>query len=167
MRGLIQRASRASLTVRGAGAALPEDIACHRGHVSIGRGLVILVGIGQDDADGDPERLAGKVAQLRVFEDEAGKMNRSIQDVGGSVLAVSQFTLYADCRKGNRPSFANAARPDLARSRFGAFVTDLRARGVDVETGVFGADMEIELVNDGPVTIWLDTCEMGRGAAGT
>lgn len=167
MRALIQRASRASLTVRSAGAALSEDLARHPGHVSIGRGLVILVGVGLDDADGDPERLAAKVAQLRIFEDDAGKMNCSIQDVGGSILAVSQFTLYADCRKGNRPSFGDAARPDLARSHFAAFTTGLRARGIDVETGVFGADMEVELVNDGPVTIWLDTREFGGGAAAT
>ncbi|MFN7951613.1 MAG: D-aminoacyl-tRNA deacylase [bacterium] len=164
MRALIQRVSRAALVVRGPGAASSDDLAAHPGRVAVGRGLVVLVGVGRDDADGDPERLAAKIAELRIFEDDAGKMNRSVRDVAGSILAVSQFTLHADCRKGNRPSFGDAARPEVARPRFAALVAGLRARGIEVLTGVFGADMEVEIVNDGPVTIALDTRELGGAA---
>lgn len=119
------------------------------------------MGVGHGDGPEQARSLAHKMAALRIFEDETGRMNRSLIDTGGSVLAVSQFTLYADLRKGNRPSFGEAAPPDVARDLFVRFVTALRELGVRVETGVFGADMDVELVNDGPVTMWLDTARFG------
>ena len=123
----------------------------------IGPGLCILLGVARGDETADAERLAGRVARLRIFENEEGKFDRSVLDTGGEVLAVSQFTLIADTAKGNRPSFTEAAPPVEAEQLYEAFVAALRDVGVQVETGVFGARMQVELANDGPVTIILDT----------
>lgn len=120
-------------------------------------GLLVLLGVGQGDGDAQRKKLADKLPVLRIFEDEAGRMNRSLLDVGGSLLLVSQFTLYANCRHGRRPDFLAAAAPDLAEAQYLRLAEDLRAMGVHVETGVFGADMQVESVNDGPVTIILDS----------
>jgi len=146
MRVLAQRVREASVTVDG-------------GVVSrIGAGMLLLVGIAADDSPDDGEWLAQKLAHLRIFDDEAGVMNRSVIDTRGALLAVSQFTLYASTRKGNRPSWSRAAPPDLAQPRFHAFVRTLATRiGRPVPTGVFGANMQVALVNDGPVTVWLDS----------
>jgi D-aminoacyl-tRNA deacylase len=122
----------------------------------IGVGLCVLLGVARGDTSADAERLAAKVANLRIFENEAGKFDRSLLDTGGSALVVSQFTLVADTAKGNRPSFSDAAPPAAAESVYKAFVAALRALGVEVTTGVFGARMRVELVNDGPVTIVID-----------
>ena len=122
----------------------------------IGRGVCVLLGVARDDEPADAERLAGKVARLRIFGNEEGKFDHSVQDVEGAVLVVSQFTLIADTEKGNRPSFAGAAPPDQAEELYEAFGTALRILGVPVETGVFGARMLVEIANDGPVTIILD-----------
>jgi len=122
----------------------------------MGRGLVVLLGVARDDGDEAAVRLAGKVARLRIFEDERGRFERSLLDVGGSVLVVSQFTLIADTAKGNRPSFTDTARPEHAEPIYEAFCQAFRDLGVPVQTGVFGASMQVELVNDGPVTIVLD-----------
>jgi D-aminoacyl-tRNA deacylase len=122
----------------------------------IGRGLCILLGVAVEDGEEQAERLAGKVARLRIFPDDAGRFDRSVADVSGAALVVSQFTLIADTAKGNRPSFAAAAPPEQAEPLYERFCSELRALGVPVETGVFGAKMEVELVNDGPVTIVLD-----------
>ena len=124
----------------------------------IGQGLLLLVGIAEGDTMAEVELLAKKVAQLRIFADEAGKMNRSVQDIEGGVLSVSQFTLYGDCRKGNRPSFVSAARPETAEPLYNALNQLLCTQyGLPVETGRFGADMQVSLVTDGPVTILMDT----------
>ena len=136
----MQRVARASATPGGA----------------IGRGLCVLLGIASGDGEEHAARLAGKVARLRVFPDDAGRFDRSVLDVAGTALVVSQFTLIADTAKGNRPSFADAAPPEQAEPLYGRFCSELQALGVPVETGVFGAKMEVELVNDGPVTIVLD-----------
>jgi D-aminoacyl-tRNA deacylase len=144
MRAVCQRVTRAEVTVGGTSIG------------KIGRGLVVLVGIARDDTAAEAERLAGKVARLRIFEDEEGKFARSVLDVGGSALVVSQFTLIADTRKGNRPSFVGAAVPEQAEPLYESFCAALAAAGVAVERGRFGARMEVELVNDGPVTIVLD-----------
>jgi len=122
----------------------------------IGPGLCVLLGVAREDDGAAAERLAGRVARLRIFENEEGKFDRSVLDVGGSVLVVSQFTLIADTAKGNRPSFSGAAPPELAEPLYERFCSSLRAFGVIVETGVFGARMRVELANDGPVTILLD-----------
>jgi D-tyrosyl-tRNA(Tyr) deacylase len=145
MRALIQRVSQARVDVgdRCVGA--------------IDQGLLVLFCAVTDDEPGNAEHLAGKIAKLRIFEDDARKMNRSVLDIGGSVLVVSQFTLAADTRKGNRPSFISAARPETAIPLLEEFTDALKALGISVETGEFGADMAVSLVNDGPVTIWLDT----------
>ena len=148
MRILLQRVKQASVSIDG------EEIA------RIGAGLLLLVGIGEEDAaDGGAALgpMAQKVAQLRIFADAEGRMNRSLVETGGAVLAVSQFTLHADCRKGRRPSFTAAARPDVGREQFDRFVEALRGWGVGVQTGRFGAMMDVGLVNDGPVTVWLDS----------
>jgi D-tyrosyl-tRNA(Tyr) deacylase len=144
MRVLLQRVSKASVSVDG------EVVG------AIGRGFVALVGVGQDDGEEQARWLANKVAGLRVFEDAEGKFNLSLADVGGSVLVVSQFTLYADARKGRRPSFVDAAPPEIAQPLVDRFSDLLRSEGVPVEEGVFGAMMLVEIHNDGPVTIWLE-----------
>jgi D-aminoacyl-tRNA deacylase len=145
MRAVVQRVSSARVLVDG------------RVTGEIGAGLVVLLGVTHDDTADDARTLAVKLAGLRVFEDGEGKMNRPIGDLAGSMLVVSQFTLYGDCRKGRRPSFDAAAPPELARALYDAFVADVRAQGVPVATGVFQAHMQVELVNDGPVTLVLDT----------
>ena len=120
-------------------------------------GFLVLLGVKTGDTEAEAEKLVSKICQLRVFEDGEGKMNRSLADVGGSLLVISQFTLYADCRKGNRPSFISAARPDTAVPLYELFIKGCRDRGFHVETGEFGADMQVASVNDGPVTIIYDT----------
>jgi len=148
MRALVQRVLEASVTVDGVVRA------------RIGAGLLVLAGITSTDTPDDREWLARKIVQLRVFDDDAGVMNRSVLESGGAVLAVSQFTLYALTRKGNRPSYAAAAPPEVARPAFDAFVVALCDQlGKPVPAGVFGATMRVALVNDGPVTIWLDSAE--------
>lgn len=144
MRALLQRVSRASVTV--------EDKVISR----IGKGLVILLGVGHGDGEAQASFLAEKIANLRVFEDEQGKTNLSILDVSGEAIVVSQFTLYADTHKGRRPSFIDAALPDVAAPLVDRFVELLRSHGVPTQTGQFGAHMEVEIYNDGPVTIWLE-----------
>ena len=124
---------------------------------SIGAGLVALVGVGANDTEAHADSLAAKSVDLRIFRDEQGKTNLSLIDVGGEVLAVSQFTLYADTSRGRRPSFIYAAPPDLGESLYQRFADALAERGVRVAKGIFGAEMEVELVNDGPMTIWLDS----------
>jgi D-aminoacyl-tRNA deacylase len=140
MRAVVQRVSRARVTPGG----------------EIVSGLCILLGVAREDGEEEAALLAGRVARLRVFPDEAGRFDRSVLDVAGAALVVSQFTLIADTEKGNRPSFAGAAPPEQAEPLYERFCAELRALGVPVETGVFGAKMEVELVNDGPVTIVLD-----------
>ena len=146
MRALVQRVREAEVTVDG------------RVVAAIGPGLLVLAGITEGDDAADRDWLARKVVQLRVFDDDAGVMNRSVVDSGGAILAVSQFTLYASTRKGNRPSYIAAARPEIAEPAFNALVGLLaQLLGKPVPTGVFGAQMQVRLVNDGPVTIWLDS----------
>lgn len=144
MRALIQRVSRASVHVDGEEAA------------SIGQGFLVLLGVADDDGAAEAAWLARKIAGLRLFEDDAGKMNLGLADVGGQVLAVSQFTLNGDARKGRRPSFTRAAAPVRAQELYEEFCSLLAAEGVPVEKGVFQAHMEVSLVNDGPVTLWLE-----------
>ena len=144
MRAVCQRVSEARVRVDGAVTG------------EIGHGLVVLLGIARGDGADEVERLAGKVARLRIFGDDRGRFDRSLLDVNGAALVVSQFTLIADTRKGNRPSFTDAAPPEEAEPLYDRFCASLRAEGIPVETGVFGAIMAIELVNDGPVTIVLD-----------
>lgn len=126
----------------------------------IGAGLCILVGVAPADTARDAERLADKIANLRIFEDGGGKMNRSLLDVGGAVLAVSQFTLYADCRKGRRPSFTLAAPPEIAAARYERLAERLREMKIEVATGVFGAEMKLDITNEGPVTIVMDSADL-------
>jgi D-tyrosyl-tRNA(Tyr) deacylase len=130
---------------------------------AIGAGLLALVGVGRDDTDDEAAWMAGKIADLRVFEDESGKMNRSVREAGGAVLLVSQFTLYGDCRKGRRPSFDRAAAPGPGRALYEALAAHLRGSGLVVETGVFGAHMRVSLINDGPVTLILERAGAGNG----
>jgi len=144
MRALLQRVTEASVTVDG------------RVVGEIGAGLLVLLGVGKGDTDDDAAQLADKVSGLRIFEDEAGKMNRSLLDTSKAMLAVSQFTLYADTRKGRRPSFIDACEPAEAKRLYGVFCEKARALGCTVAEGVFAADMKVRLLNDGPVTIWLD-----------
>jgi len=144
MRAVIQRVSRASVTVEG------------RVTGAVDRGLLVLLGVGHGDTDETARALAGKVARLRIFSDDAGKMNLSSRDVGGAVLAVSQFTLLADTRKGNRPSFVGAAPPEEAERLYDVFCDAVAGEGLPVDRGVFGAMMDVELLNDGPVTIVMD-----------
>jgi D-tyrosyl-tRNA(Tyr) deacylase len=144
VRALVQRVSRASVSSQG------------RLLGAIDTGLLVLLGAGHEDDEATARKMAAKVAKLRIFADGDGKMNLSVGEVGGAVLAISQFTLYGDARGGNRPSFTAAARPEQAEPLVEAFVAALRDQGLSVETGRFGADMQVELVNDGPVTLWLD-----------
>ncbi len=123
---------------------------------SIGTGYLVLLGIGNDDTEDDCRRLADKIINLRIFSDENDKINLSLGDVGGDLLIVSQFTLYADCRKGNRPNFIQAGKPDKAERLYNYFADYCRSKGKHVETGIFGADMKVELVNDGPFTVILE-----------
>ena len=127
---------------------------------SIGRGYLLLVGIGSTDTDGEVERMAEKVANLRLFADDDGKTNLALSDVGGEILVVSQFTLYANIRKGRRPSWTDAAPPDVASARVEAFARSLEGRGLSVSRGVFGAHMDVELLNDGPFTLVLDASSL-------
>jgi D-tyrosyl-tRNA(Tyr) deacylase len=148
VRAVIQRVSRAEVS-SGAGTA-----------GKIGPGLCVLAGFRHDDTERECAWAAEKIAGLRIFGDESGRMNRSLLDVGGEILVISQFTLYAACVKGRRPSFTEAARPDAARGLYGFFALKFREMGITVETGVFGADMSVDIINEGPVTIILDTAEM-------
>jgi len=151
VRALVQRVSEASVTIG------EETLG------AVGRGLLVLFCAEEGDVPGDVELVARKTVNLRIFEDEAGKMNRSVLDVGGAVLAVSQFTLAGDSRKGNRPSFIRAAAPEAANAAYEAYCEALRGLNVPVQTGRFAAEMKVALVNDGPVTIWLDTAELKGG----
>ena len=149
MRAVVQRVSRAKVTINGSTKESTSG--------EIGLGLLVLLGVGQEDTEDDANYLAEKIAGLRIFEDQDGKMNRSVQDVGGSMLAVSQFTLYGDVRRGKRPSFDAAAPPEHARRLYEYFVARIQAAGLRCETGRFQAMMRVELVNEGPVTILLDS----------
>lgn len=145
MRALIQRVSRASVTV-------DEEVIG-----KIGKGYLILLGVGHEDSEAQADKLWSKISKMRIFEDENGKTNLSLKDVDGEVLVVSQFTLYANCKKGNRPSFTEAGAPGEANRLYEYFVSLVRTDLGHVETGSFGAMMDVELLNDGPFTIWLDT----------
>ncbi|MDX5358043.1 MAG: D-tyrosyl-tRNA(Tyr) deacylase [Rhodobacterales bacterium] len=145
MRALIQRVAEASVTV--------DD----RVTGAIGPGLLALVCAMQGDTEAEADRLAARLAKLRIFADEAGKMNRSVRDIGGAVLAVSQFTLAADTSRGNRPGFSTAAPPDVGERLYEHFMVALMREGLPVERGEFGADMKVRLLNDGPVTIWMES----------
>ncbi len=147
MRCVIQRVTNASVTVEG------ETVG------AIGRGLMVLVGVCADDGDQDVKYMADKVPNLRIFEDDQGKMNLSLKDVGGDILAVSQFTLYGDARGSRRPSFIQAARPEEANARYEQLIAAWRAQGLRVETGRFRAEMQVALINDGPVTILMDSAK--------
>lgn len=148
MKVVLQRVKRASVTIEGTV------------HGKIAQGYLLLVGITEGDTETEARKLADKIVDLRIFEDENGKMNLSIEQVGGAILSISQFTLYADCRKGRRPSFSKAARPEVSNPLYEKFNECLRERKMHVETGIFGADMKVELLNDGPVTIVLDSSEL-------
>jgi len=147
MKAVVQRVSWAKVAVEG------KTIG------EIGRGLLVLLGVGQGDSDALAKILADKISGLRIFEDEAGKMNLGLQDVEGAMLVVSQFTLYGDCRKGRRPSFVDAAPPELAEQLYELFVSEVKSKDIEVATGKFRANMQVSLVNDGPVTLLLDTQE--------
>ncbi|MCB9384319.1 MAG: D-tyrosyl-tRNA(Tyr) deacylase [Bryobacterales bacterium] len=148
MRAVIQRVRQASVTVDGAVSG------------AIGKGLLILLGVGEGDGEADARYLAEKTAGLRIFEDETGKMNLSVEEIGGGALVVSQFTLYGDVRRGRRPSFDGAAKPAEADRLYRHFCELLRAKGLEVQTGVFQAMMDVELLNEGPVTILLDSSKL-------
>ena len=145
MRGVVQRVSKAHVQVDGKIVGQIE------------RGLVVLLGVAEGDTPADLKYLVEKTIHLRIFEDDEGKMNRSVLDIGGSILAISQFTLLVDCRKGRRPSFITAARPEEANAMYEQYVTSIRQHGIPVETGIFQADMKVHLINDGPVTLMLDS----------
>lgn len=150
MRALIQRVKRASVTVN-------SEVTG-----KINNGLLIFLGVGEDDTEKQVQYLVEKCTGLRIFTDEQDKMNLSVKDINGEILVVSQFTLFGDCKKGKRPSFVRAARPETAIPLYESFIAHCKNTGLNVQTGEFGADMQIELINDGPVTIWLDTEEMGK-----
>ena len=150
MRALIQRVSHASVSVDGIVTG------------AIGRGFLILLGVTEADTDAEVRMLTEKIAKLRIFPDDEGKTNRSIQDVGGALLVISQFTLCADCRKGTRPSFSHAAAPDEANRLYELFLSECRQVVPQVESGVFGAHMKVDLQNDGPFTVWLDTDDLKK-----
>ncbi len=154
MRACIQRVSSANV-------ALQDENNRIVGQIE--KGFVVLLGVGQEDNEEDARYLAKKVAQLRVFDDGEGKMNLDLAKVGGRVLVVSQFTLFADCVKGNRPSFVAAAPPERANLLYRFFVSELNVRGVSTEEGVFQTNMAVTLVNDGPVTVWIDSKDRERG----
>lgn len=145
MRAVVQRVQQASVVVDGHTVG------------SIGRGLLVLIGVGRHDANSDVSYMADKIRHLRLFADSGGKMNRSVAEIGGSVLVVSQFTLFGDCRRGRRPFYGEAAPPDEARLRYDAVIERLRRSGLDVQTGEFQAMMDVDVVNDGPVTVLLDS----------
>ena len=145
MRAVVQRVASSRVTVD------------ERVTGEVKKGLLVLLGVTHDDTSKDVDYMVDKVTNLRIFEDENDKMNLSLKDIGGEVMAVSQFTLYGDARKGRRPSFSDAARPDVANPLYEEFVEKLRAQGITVGTGEFGADMKVDLLNDGPVTIMMDT----------
>ncbi|MFL2876919.1 MAG: D-aminoacyl-tRNA deacylase [Pontiellaceae bacterium] len=145
MRLLVQRVRRASVFVEGACIG------------SIEHGLLVFVGVGSNDTSDDVTHLASKLLKLRIFEDDQGRLNRSLVEVSGHILVVSQFTLYGDCRKGNRPSFTAAALPKMGERLYHEFLNALRALGTDPESGRFGADMQVELLNEGPMTLWLES----------
>lgn len=145
MRALLQRVSNASVYIN-------NQLVSR-----INKGLLIFLGVGREDDEEDINYLVRKISNLRIFEDENGKLNLSVKDINGEILVVSQFTLYADCQKGNRPSFENAMKPDSAVVLYEKFVEEIKKEGLDVKTGVFGASMKINLINDGPVTIMLDS----------
>ena len=145
MRALVQRVTRAHVDIDG------ETVS------SIGKGFVILLGVGHDDGEEQADKLWAKISKMRIFEDENGKMNRSIKDIGGEILSISQFTLFADVRKGNRPSFVKAGKPEHANITWIKFNEALRSGGVPVREGRFGTHMRVGLINDGPVTITIDT----------
>jgi len=145
MRAVVQRVKRAEVRVNG------------RVVGAVGEGMVVLLGVGKEDTQEAAAALADKIVNLRIYDDQQGRMNRSILEIQGGLLCVSQFTLYGDCRKGRRPSYDRAARPDMACRLYEAFVESVRARGITVQTGQFQALMEVELVNDGPVTLVLDS----------
>ena len=147
MRALVQRVSEASVEVEGQLVG------------TIGHGLLVLVCAMQDDDETAAEKLAARVAKLRIFRDDEGRVNRSLADVAGAALVISQFTLAADTRSGNRPGFSSAAPPDIGKRLYLHFAESLRQAGAPVQTGSFGADMKVRLLNDGPVTIWLDTAD--------
>lgn len=149
---MVQRVSSASVSVQESGA--PEQ---QRVTGAIGQGFCVLLGVGVKDTEADAAWMADKIASLRIFEDEQGKMNRSLVDVRGALLAVSQFTLYGDARKGSRPGFIDAARPELAQPLYARFCALVREKGIDVQEGVFRATMRVQIVNEGPVTILLDS----------
>ncbi len=150
MRALIQRVKRASVTIN-------SEVTG-----KINNGLLIFLGVGEDDTEKQVQYLVEKCTGLRIFTDEQDKMNLSVKDINGEILIVSQFTLFGDCKKGKRPSFVRAARPETAIPLYESFIAHCKNTGLNVQTGEFGADMQIELINDGPVTIWLDTEEMGK-----
>jgi D-tyrosyl-tRNA(Tyr) deacylase len=155
MRAVIQRGAGGSVSVDG------EVVG------AIDRGLVVLVGVARGDGDDEARWIAQKIAALRIFEDDEGKMNRSVADVGGGVLLISQFTLLADCRKGRRPSFVGAAEPSKGRRLYELVADEIRSAGLPVETGRFGARMRVSIENEGPVTIILDSSERGGPAPAT
>lgn len=148
MKVVLQRVTHASVTIEG------------KIHGEIQQGLLLLVGITHEDTEAIADKLAKKCVELRIFEDENGKLNKSLFDIQGSILSISQFTLYADCKKGRRPGFDKAGKPDMAKPLYEYFNEALRSYGCKVETGIFGADMKVELLNDGPVTILLDSAEL-------
>lgn len=148
MKIVIQRVAHASVTID------------NKIHGQIQKGFLLLVGFSSDDTIETMKKLTKKCIELRIFEDENNKMNLSLQEVGGSILSISQFTLYADCKKGRRPSFIKAARPEVAIPLYEAFNSYIKEQGIHIETGIFGADMKVELLNDGPITIVLDSEEI-------